>query len=73
MRKWANAMEKLLTLLLEHPGLASEVAVPCALWGFIEREDDASFTSEASSTAPRIASTLERCALSRDFLNRSRP
>jgi hypothetical protein len=35
-----NDMEKLANLLLEYPGLAREVVVPCCLWGLIEREDD---------------------------------
>jgi hypothetical protein len=35
-----SAMEKLATLLLEHPSLAREVVVPCCLWGLIERDDD---------------------------------
>lgn len=36
-------MEKLLKLLLEQPALAEKLpAVPCALWGILQREDDES-------------------------------
>lgn len=40
-----TTMERLALLLLEHPNLTSEVFVPCALWGLLEREDDAAVTA----------------------------
>jgi hypothetical protein len=39
-----TAMNKLAKLLLEHPELAREFPIPCALWGLVEREDDESLT-----------------------------
>jgi hypothetical protein len=38
-------MNEFITLLLEHPQLASEHALPCSFFGFIEREDDEAFTA----------------------------
>lgn len=35
-----STMEKLLQLLLDHPGLEREVFIPCCLYGLVEREDD---------------------------------
>lgn len=49
LMQMALPMDKLLSLLLEHPSLASEVVVPCALWGLIEREDDEALPSRRPS------------------------
>ena len=48
-------MEKLLNLILERPELvlASGIGIPCALYGYIEREDDEAVTLHRS-TQPEL-------------------
>lgn len=48
-------MNKLFTLLLEHPSLANEVAVPCALWGLIGRDDDEAINAVSMAEAKGIS------------------
>lgn len=54
-------MEKLVSLLLDRPGLAFEITVPCALWGLIEREDDENLMA-SSLPAPKLAQDSPRSA-----------
>jgi hypothetical protein len=57
-----KSMEKLFTLLVEHPDLAAKVCVPCALWGLVERDDDEAVNSIASSVAQDLNAGAQQAA-----------